>query len=103
MVHFTKEKNEAGWWNVLTLELATLEAEPTKPAVEESAMPKEKPVTHYDPSGQERGMWWKQLGDDLRSGHVDRTTSLGKALRKCYFAEMFKVLDITITIDEEVK
>ena len=78
------------------------EVKPTAHAYKapESAAPKTQPA-RYDPSGQERGMWWKQLGDDLRSGHVDRTSSLGKALRKCYFAEMFKVLDITM--EEEVK
>jgi len=48
MVHFTKEKNEAGYWNILTLELASLEAEAVSPKVEESAMPKEKlPLIKY--------------------------------------------------------
>lgn len=45
---------------------------------------------------QERGMWWKQLGDDLRSGHVDISKPFGKTLRLRYFAEMFRVLDIEI-------
>ena len=43
---------------------------------------------------QERGMWYKQLGDDLRSGHIDKSTAFGKKLRLTYFAEMFRVLDI---------
>lgn len=45
---------------------------------------------------QERGMWWKQLGDDLRSGHIDKETHMGKVIRLRYFAEMFRVLDIDI-------
>ncbi|KKM21380.1 hypothetical protein LCGC14_1635910 [marine sediment metagenome] len=45
---------------------------------------------------QERGMWWKQLGDDLRSGHIDISKPFGKTLRLRYFAEMFRVLDIEI-------
>ena len=47
-------------------------------------------------SGEEKGMWWKQLGDDLRSGHIDRNSSIGKALRLTYFAQMFKVLNIDL-------
>ena len=47
-------------------------------------------------SGQEVGMWWKQLGDDLRSGHIDRNSSVGKALRLAYFAQMFRVLNINL-------
>ena len=47
-------------------------------------------------SGPEIGLWWKQLGDDLRSGHIDRNSSVGKALRLTYFAQMFKVLNIDI-------
>ncbi|KKL98707.1 hypothetical protein LCGC14_1821720 [marine sediment metagenome] len=45
---------------------------------------------------QERGMWWKQMGDDLRSGHIDKNTQMGKVIRLRYFAEMFCVLDIEI-------
>ena len=47
-------------------------------------------------SGPEIGLWWKQLGDDLRSGHIDRNSSVGKALRLTYFAQMFKVLNIDL-------
>ena len=47
-------------------------------------------------SGQEVGMWWKQLGDDLRSGHIDKSTPEGKAMRAAYFAQMFSVLPIKL-------
>ena len=47
-------------------------------------------------SGEEKGMWWKELGECLRSGYIDRTTPEGKLLRKAYYAQMFTVLDIQI-------
>ena len=53
------------------------------------------------PSGQEVGMWWKQLGDDLRSGHIDKSTPHGKLLRAKYFAQMFCVLSIKIEDKKE--
>ncbi len=59
--------------------------------------PKEREI-----APQERGMWWKQLGDDLRSGHIDKTTSHGKLLRAAYFVEMFRVLNIKIENKEDV-
>lgn len=49
---------------------------------------------------QERGMWWKQLGDDLRSGHIDKSTTMGKAWRLFYFAEMTRVLEFNYREDK---
>ena len=65
----------------------------------ESLPPPTKPKPMPSPpeiSGPEIGLWWKQLGDDLRSGHIDRNSSVGKALRLTYFAQMFKVLNIDL-------
>ncbi len=63
-----------------------------KPAIDMNP-PQAHPV---QPSGQEVGMWWKQLGDDLRSGHIDKSMPQGKLLRAAYFAQMFSVLNIKI-------
>ena len=60
----------------------------------EKPTPQAEPITQIAP--QERGMWWKQLGDDLRSGHIDKSAPQGKLLRSAYFAEMFRVLNIKI-------
>lgn len=46
------------------------------------------------PSGQEQGMWWKELGEMIRAGDVDTKTPFGKALRLAYYAKMFIVLDL---------
>jgi len=74
---------------------------PVKPPIVESALPpkheaESAPKTATKDEIIARHVWWKQLGDDLRSGHIDKTTETGKALRKAYFAEMFSVLDIKI-------
>ncbi|KKN15172.1 hypothetical protein LCGC14_0988610 [marine sediment metagenome] len=46
---------------------------------------------------QERGMWWKQLGDDLRTpGRYDKKGILYRTLDLRYHAEMFSVLAIEI-------
>lgn len=49
-----------------------------------------------EPSGQEIGLWWKEIGEGLRSGyfekHIDRATYL--AMDVAYFAQLFNVLDI---------
>ena len=44
-------------------------------------------------SGEERGMWWKELGMCLRSGEIDKNAPTGKALRTFFYAQMFSVLD----------
>jgi len=45
---------------------------------------------------QERGMWWKELGECLRSGEIDVKTPRGLALRVAYYTEMSRVLGIPI-------
>ncbi len=57
---------------------------------------------NHKPSGEERGMWLKELGSMLRCGDIDKTTAHGKLLRHFYYAAMFNVLDIEIK-EEEVK
>ena len=48
------------------------------------------------PAPQELGMWWKELGEMLRSGDIDKTTPHYKLLRSAYYAQMFSVLGIKI-------
>ena len=45
---------------------------------------------------EEKGMWWKELGEMLRAGDIDKTKPAGKFLRDAYYAQMFSVLDITV-------
>jgi len=42
------------------------------------------------------GMWWKELGECLRSGLIDRATPAGKLLERFYKAEMQSVLGFKI-------
>ena len=81
---------------VETVPVPGVEIPPQPPKPPPSPAP--KPI-----SGQEEGMWWKQLGDDLRSGHIDKTTSQGKLVRRVYFSKMFQVLGIKFDQEGDVK
>ncbi len=59
----------------------------------------EKPL--LKPSGEEVGMWYKELGGMIRAKDIDLTTPHGKLLRKAYYAKMFQVLNIKIETKEE--
>jgi len=41
-------------------------------------------------------MWWKEVGEALRSGLADTNTPIGKILASCYFQKMYEVLGIDI-------
>jgi len=41
-------------------------------------------------------MWWKEMGESLRSGLIDRSTPAGKLLEKFYKAEMQSALHFKI-------
>ncbi len=45
---------------------------------------------------QERGMWYKELGEMLRAGDIDKTTPMGKVWRSAYYTEMSRVLGISV-------
>ncbi len=47
-------------------------------------------------SSPETGMWWKELGDMLRAGDIDKTKPEGKLMRIAYYSEMMRVLNIKI-------
>jgi len=44
----------------------------------------------------ETGMWWKELGESIRSGDIDKSTLRGLSLRVAYYTEMSRVLGIPI-------
>ena len=90
-----KMVNKDNKWHIADI-LPVTTPPPESPPIVESDMPK------YKPSGEERGMWFKELGEMLRSGDIDKATPHGKLLRHFYYAQMFNRLDIEIK-DEEVK
>lgn len=47
-------------------------------------------------SSPETGMWWKELGDMLRCGDIDKNTLGGKSLRNAYYKEMLRVLEVNL-------
>lgn len=60
----------------------------------EKKIKEEQPKTL--PTGQETGMWWKELGEMLRAKDIDLTTPHGKGMRTAYYAQMLSVLPIEL-------
>ena len=97
---------QIGWANYMNKDyIATVKLvegklpPPVKPKPVESANPPEEEVKaaiQAKINPQERGMWWKELGEMLRSSDIDKTTKHGKALRIFFYSEMYRVLDIDI-------
>ena len=65
------------------------------------ALPRPAEVGTASPAPQELGMWWKELGECLRSGEIDKATPHGKLLRAAYYAQMFQVLSLKLEKKEE--
>lgn len=90
------------FWNVINIKKADEpwpeETDAVKP--EEIVPPKQEvktePPSQRRIAPEERGMWWKELGEMLRTGEIDKSKAHGKMLRIAYYAEMFRVLDIKI-------
>lgn len=61
----------------------------------------DRAIKPQEVSGQERGMWWKELGEMLRAGDIDKTKPEGKLLRTAYYAKMLEVLNLKIKQKEE--
>jgi len=56
--------------------------------------PKALPEESINP--QERGMWYKEIGEMYRAGIIKKDTLEGKALMTAYWARMLIALDIEI-------
>ena len=48
------------------------------------------------PSGQERGLWWKETGEMIRAKIITKDTPLGAAIHKAYYAKMIEILGIKV-------
>ena len=61
----------------------------------------EKPLAYLrpPPSGEEKGMWYKEAGEMLRAGDI-KDLKVHNFLRTAYYAQMFNVLGINI---DEIK
>lgn len=70
--------------------------EEVKDALERAAAEKVGAVDRVSP--QEEGMWWKEVGEGLRSGYIKNNP-----LTMAYFAQMFSVLNIKEAKSETVK
>ena len=84
-VHYWKEK-VGNYWNITKVEQSAAAPTSTDVKVVEEHVQK--------PAPQERGMWWKELGEMIRAKDVDVTKPHGKLLRAAYYTEMMRVLDI---------
>ena len=92
-------KEQSGkYWNVIDV-IPVGDKLPIEQAPKTTPPP--KPSQGNEIVGAERGLWWKQLGDDLRSGHIDTDKPNGKLLRAAYFAEMFRVPGLSVDADKK--
>ena len=98
-LHFTKEKTEdSKYYNIKSLELAQETEDENQTAPKLSI---EMNREDRREKGMQEGMFWKELGEMLRSGDIDKAKPTGKALRKLYYAKMFSVLEIKLKLEEE--
>ena len=74
---------------------------PVKPTIlpeHQEVIDKVKEAVKPQPSGQEVGLFWKELGEWLRMKEQEKGADpFWKALRKLYFAQMFSVLSIKVS------
>lgn len=116
-LRYTKEK-KGNFFNIVSLELAVaavldktsqkqsdtgIVAAPEEGL--ESEKPKEPPKEKENRTKDEsieRAVWIKELGEGIRSGEIDKATPLGISLRKAYYAEMLRVLNIRVPIDNRL-
>ncbi len=105
---------DSGLYNEMPVDsMGTYKVTPSKtdqdtPRIERASEAKdeskqEAPVepSKSQPAPQELGMWWKELGECLRSDEIDKTTPHGKLLRAAYYAQMFQVLNLKVEKKEE--
>ena len=57
--------------------------------------------TAEGPSGQERGLWWKELGMRLQDDETLKGTAEWVRLRMNYYAQMFSVLNLKIGEEDD--
>lgn len=91
IVDYTAE-TDGKFENITSIKLGEIADAPPKPTP--SSEPHPAPPPTQRPSGQEVGLWWKEVGEMLRCGDIDTSKSHGKLVRAAYYAQMFSVLDI---------
>lgn len=96
-LHFTKEKS-GKFYNIKTLEVA--EEELPEKEVEQKVSAKATPNVI---SPQEKGMFWKEIGENFRAGLFKKDdNAAGSYLWRAYVKQMLASLEITIP-KQEVK
>jgi len=70
-----------------------------KPSAEEAPAPAR--ITRLEIAPQERGMWWKEVGENFRSGLFKKDEGSGALLWRAYVAQMLASLEIKLGKKEE--
>jgi hypothetical protein len=98
-----KEKNDKGYWNITELTEVIKTQEPPPEPVQSKSTPVKEPMNSTDRSNAiERAVWWKEVGEDLRSGLWENEPIKQQIYKLHYETEMNRVLEIK-TIDKGVK
>ena len=107
-LHFTKEKSrlrdgsEGKYYNIKSLELVVKLATPAPHGAEYHKPPDRDdtpppPQTKPEIAPQEKGMWWKEVGENFRAGLFKRDDNKdGAYLWKTYIKQMLSSLEIII-------
>jgi len=82
------------FWNVTDIKPIELSS-PTEPGMLEEHERKRFV------SPEERGMWWKEVGENFRAGLFKKDEGNGALLWRTYIAQMLSSLEITIERKEE--
>ena len=106
IVQFKHIQDESDKWILDEIIPASLPDNPPEAVQSTTQPPKEEsngnvPTTPVAP--QERGMWWKELGESLRYGLIDHSKPHGRALKYAYFNEMYRVLNLDPKAEIEAK
>lgn len=76
--------------NATPLEQMITETQPPPTGAEQQPIPRETKV-----APQELGMWWKELGESIRSGEIDKSYPKSAVkIRSQYYNKMFSVTGI---------
>jgi hypothetical protein len=89
-VHYKKEKKGA-YYNIIELELVRDALPPETTPRQPEPHPEEPPIEKYAP--QEIGMWYKELGECIRSGLLERDFPNSHVKIKSHYYK--KMSDIT--------
>lgn len=106
MLTYTKEKNDKGYWTIMSLAFTEAPTqEMTHETVPEGMPPKEElkgTQPKITPNPQELGMWFKEMGNRIGDGSIERDYPKSHiSIKSQYYKRMSEVTGIDFKRKEE--